>query len=187
MMTARYRGFYVPYGGRWHYLVPETGRYFESKMGMYDLVGQIQRHYEVNKMPAPENLEALIEDHICMHSPVGSCLGPDPRNPADVPPTYFEVVRDMETFFRGKPRPLASVRAADLRATICVRCKENSLGFCLSCTGLRSLASRFVGNRTLPQDNFLGVCKRARMPCNALVHLVEPPGGLTPPANCWIV
>lgn len=185
MMSFRYK-MYAPPGGKWFYTVPETGKYFESRQNMSDCEAQVLRHYAVNKLTPPENLSALIENHICLHVTPGFCLGPDPRSKSEIPPTFFEIVQKLEQFFREKRRALVSTREADQRATTCARCPENSLAFCMSCSGLRGRARSFVAGRSLAQDNYLGVCKKTRLPCGALVHLVEPPPAESAPANCWI-
>lgn len=186
MLSFKYQNFSPP-GGRWFYTVPETGLYLESALGMHDLLGRIEQHYAAIKKPVPESLQLLVEDHICLRVAAGFCCGKDPRSKDQQPPTFFEIIGNMETFFRGKAPSYVAHREADIRATTCTRCENNSLAMCTSCNGMRQQATQFVSGRKLPQDAFLGVCTKIRIPCNALVHVAEPPGAEGLPGHCWIV
>lgn len=187
MLAFKYRMF-APPGGRWFYTVPETGRYFETPSCFDQLVSEVRRHYAVNNLAIPANLEALIEDHICNNVIYGFCCGEDPRDPDDMPPTYFEITAAMERFFRGKKYEYATAEVARKRAETCMVCPMNSLALCTNCTGLKSTARRFVGGRRLDAEMRLGVCRRIRVPTNALVHVNFTATTTRPlPENCWLV
>lgn len=186
MLSFRFKNS-LPPGGKRFYLIPETQVYFETYGSWLDLTRQVERYYAINGFALPPNLQALMENYMCLQLPSGFCAGEDPRvSPAEKPITFYEAVEATERFYRGKRRGLVAVKVADDRATRCVRCPQNARGMCTNCNGLRALASRFVGGRKLKQDPLLGVCRIFRLPVNGLVHtqdLGSLPEGL--PDSCW--
>jgi len=187
MQALKYK-MYAPPGGKWFYLVPETGRYFETSQNMNELLGKVVRHYGVNKLAVPANLQDLVEDYICRNIPFGACTGDDPRKPEDMPPTFYEVTEKLEKMFRGHRYEYVGAVEAKNRAGVCMQCPKNGHGMCTSCNRLQETARRFVGGRSLPEDKKLGVCLVLRVPANCLVHVRLAHTdlyGLTFPADCW--
>ena len=182
MLTLRYP-MYAPPGGRWFYEVPETGRSFDAD-SKREVVRTVTQHYVVNKLPVPSDLDARIEDYLCRHIAYGACQGDDPRDPADRPISYFEVVSATEALFRGRAHTHVSPREAEARAGRCRVCKMHSVGMCTSCNQLQATARAFVGGRSLPCDNMLGVCRVFRVPVNGLVYVRDATAAKLPP-NCW--
>jgi len=185
-MLAMRNPMFAPPGGKWFYLVPETGYYVESPQGKQTVFDRVVRHYVANGIPVPENLDALIEDYVCRNVVYGACIGEDPRAPGDRPLTYFEVVEALEKFFRGRDRQLVEPREAEQRGLVCIKCPMHSLGMCTSCNELRQQTRRFVKNRALLLDNQLGICRVMRIPTNGLIHVAEFDSKLTFPENCWV-
>lgn len=173
--------FYLPPGGRWFYTCPETRRYFESTLSKVDLERQVVRHYETAGLAVPSKLSEMIETHMCLTLPKGSCYGDG--EPGSHRPNFFEVVENCNKFFRRIP--FVESRIAEQRARVCRRCAMSDLGSCVSCTGLRALVKSAMGGRTTAQDDFLGVCRGLALPAFGLVWS----GGPRPPGavekGCW--
>lgn len=191
MMRFRYKQS-VPPGGKWFYRVPETeaGIWFESFSSKLQLQRMVEDYLVLNKKEVPKDLPDRIENFICRHVGGGFCEGEDQElgsKPVQ-PVTFFEVVRQLELFYRGKKRSLVSRREAERRAGICRPCAEHVLGLCTKCNGLRDTASRFVRGRTSPQDPWMGVCRRYMLPLSGLIHTkvegwARPDGA---PEQCWV-
>ena len=186
LLQLRYKHFSPP-GQKWFYICPGTGAYFESLQSMHDLEEMVRRHYWANEsLVMPSDLSALIEDHMCRELPPGLCIGKDDRDPSTLRLTFFEVIEATEKFFRGQKRALATLPEAERRASICVKCSENSRGMCTSCNRLQMTARQFVAQRKLQIDSQLGVCKVLRIPVNAVVHVGVIPSSVKFPQGCWV-
>ena len=173
--------FYLPPGGRWFYTCPETRRYFESTLSKVDLERQVVRHYETAGLAVPSKLSEMIETHMCLTLPKGSCYGGG--EPGSHRPNFFEVVENCNKFFKGLR--FVEARESERRAKVCRACVSNDLGACTNCTGLRASVRTSVGGRTTSADDFLGVCRSFALPCSGLVWVSgKVPLGIPPP-SCW--
>lgn len=187
LLTFQYRQF-APPGGKWFYRVPETGRFLESLTSLSDLLTIVTRHYQVNNLKVPPNLQALVEHYICINVTPGFCSGPDPRVPSQFPISVFEISEATEKMFRGKGVGPVGMADAIRRAGVCRACPSHSLGICTSCNQLQTMARRLVRGRPLTMDRHLGVCKEFRVPVNGLVQVSEVSLPKNPlPPTCWVV
>lgn len=172
VLAAFKSSVYFPPGGAYFYTVPETGRYFESRQSMQDLLNKVQAHLEVNGLPVPSDqshLRRLIEDHICRRVPVGFCT-----ERAGIPGMdFFSVQKATELLVRRATQPDFFVGAmeADRRAGICKDCTYNVRTMCTSCNGLKKLFGRLVSNRKTRYDDQLGVCAKCGCGLQAKVQV----------------
>ena len=183
---------YLPPGGAWFYVVPETGVSFEDRMSFNQLVAKVQAHYALNKLAVPENLVDLIHDFICSRMPPDTCDGPPPTDP---PLTFFGVLGATELLFKRLlkgDKIYVTAEEANRRAIICSTCPNNRLHMCTTCNGLRDKFKAMVANRTTPYDKGLGVCAACGCGLSAKIHIdkkVLPPmpaeAIATLPTNCW--
>lgn len=177
---------YVPPGGAWFYRIEPQGINIESRQSLDDVESQVARFYRANNIPVPENLRALIEDHMCQHLPSGNCSGPDGRPQYEIQPNYFEVIKVLEDTFRGKTIKHCTLVEAEDRIKICIPCARHNHGLCTSCDGLRASAKAFVKGRQTRFDSRTGVCSVYRLPVNALVHIENPGIREGRPPTCWV-
>lgn len=184
MRTLRYVNT-TPPGGKWFFRTAE-GVWFESYRSLAELMQLLEQYYAVNRITQPANLRAQVEDYICRHVPSGFCDGVEVASDIPRPLTFFEAVQETEKYFRGRKFQMVPRQQAEARAHVCKKCSCNMLGMCTKCNGLRSLASRFVGGRTLSLDPYLGVCQVTKLPMSGLVHVVVDPKPVGLPATCWI-
>lgn len=188
---------YVPPGGRWFYEVPETKYSVVSVDSMTDLLNQITRHYSANKLAAPANLEALVQDYMCRHLPAGFCEGEiDLTKRRFAPLTFFTLVQFTQALVHRitKADFFVSQPEAERRAAICLRCPENSKDVCTTCNGLRALAAGMIGNaKATSVDSKLEACAvcgcllRAKLHVNR-EYIKESAKRLKEyPPYCWMV
>lgn len=180
----------VPPGGMYFYTIPETGSKFTSPTptGLLDM---IRAHYRANNLPVPENIDALIADHICKRVPKGFCEGE--------PESKFLSVGDIREGTRlliqkarlGSPGFLVTQAEAERRAAICSACPLNLHGVCTSCTsGLKNLARMLIANKTTSRDDLLDTCAECGCMLKAKVHVSIEGLAVTQkhayPSNCWL-
>lgn len=61
-----------PVGG-FYFIVPETNYKVMTDGNFEKLVDAAVAYYNINQLPIPDYLEAIIEDQICMRQPAGRC------------------------------------------------------------------------------------------------------------------
>jgi len=187
MLEFRVKNNYPP-GGRFFYEVPETKTFFSSSAGRQDLLDKIRQHYAVNRLRAPENLAALVDDFICRHVPDGFCDGDDdgkPRSPFRNL-TFWQVEKKTRAAMVG--RRLTAPDEAEKRAAICLSCSLHVRNMCTSCNGLLAVVKALVGSQVTNIASFVGACGATGCLVAAISHLAEPKvcyeGSL--PTGCWL-
>jgi len=178
----------TPPGGRFFYLVPETGFLLETRVNLDTLVTLVHRHYEANALPPPADLAAKVEDYICRNVADGFCDGDDEGLPRGRYRnlTFWQVVRRTEQVIRGAT--FVSRDTAEARADVCLRCTHNLRSFCLSCDGLRSHVQALLGSRSMRLDDYLGVCGLAGTVISGMAFLTDPASEIEgeQPPKCWL-
>jgi len=182
---------FAPPGGKWFYTVPETKFYIVVSMSMQELIYKVKNHYRINKLSVPENLAALIQDHMCARLSNGYCTG-DPIE--GIPPlTFFGVLKGTEKLLQFTNKVgYVSADEAEKRAITCKTCPGNILHFCTSCSGLKQTASEMVGRRKTKIDPYLGACQYMNCVLNGMIHVKRDyladklKYGEELPKRCWM-
>lgn len=196
MERFKYKIF-VPPGGRWFYEVPETKVFLSSNDSEGDLLWHVRQHYLANKLPVPDNLQAVVQNYMCLHLPEGFCEGElEPLAKRAAPLTFFSIVQFTQALVHKLTKAdfFVSQEEAERRARICLRCPENSKNLCTTCNGLRSLAAALIGNRQATSvDAKLEACAvcgcalRAKLHVNR-AYIAESAKRLKEyPPYCWMV
>jgi len=124
------------------------------KAGTFDkLIALIQRHFEVNGYPIPDNLREVVEHEICMLNPQSICKG-------DGPTRFFPSRRQVEEgtekllkvrreISEAGSNAFVSQEEADRRAQLCVACpmKRNLWG-CFVCDKLVKMVTKTYKRET---------------------------------------
>lgn len=187
----------VPPSG-YFYVVPETNA--EILAGDFDsLLTRIRIHYGANKIPAPANLPAIVENFLCLRNPESFCSGElEPGDNAFAIVDTREVkeaTRMVNARLKWSPdKFLAPITESEARAKICFACSENHRGFCTTCNGLKDYVVKAIGARTTSYDDRLGVCSHCSCLLTAKVHISKAAlREVTPtaerakyPAHCWM-
>jgi len=184
MLKFRVRNV-MPPGGKYFYEVPETKAYFDGFV-MDALLETIREHYAANRLDAPAELAALVEDFVCRHVPEGFCFGESDQPRAHVA-TYWQIKNRTK---KATEAGLVPGRVAERRAGVCVGCPLNSHAICPTCTGIRDWARQLVEYRSTFEDLKLGTCEATALYLPAVVHAAEAGVAsfvaIEKPANCWI-
>lgn len=164
--------FQVPPGGRWFYTTP-NGAFFESWSAQVDVERQVAAFYQANRQPVPDNLPALVEDHICKHSPPGFCN--DLEHEGSLGITLFSVMKFTGVLFhrftKSPEKFFVPLAQAECRAKTCLACSLNLRHMCTSCNGLREFGAALVSQRNTKYDSDLGVCRACGCLLSAKVHV----------------
>lgn len=122
------------------------------------LVKSVKQHYAVNSKEVPDELEAIIQDQICMRIPHSLCKGDGPPR---FWPTASQIVsgtRVLCDMFRGAE--MVDQDEANRRAKICLNCEYNTrMEACLGCSLAYQLVKRVFGSFSTPHDKKLHVCR----------------------------
>lgn len=196
MMQFKRKNSYPP-GGRFFYVVPETNTYFESVSGMLNLLAEVENHYNLNKLPVPENLRAKVEDYICRNVADGFCDGDDEglarslyRNI-----TYWSMEktsRDAVKRSLGEGESKwATVFEANNRASPCLTCTHNLRHICSTCNGLSSVVKGLTYGRQTFVNQYIGVCAMTGCFLAVMVFLKSGEYKIELerdkwPVNCWL-
>lgn len=189
---------FTPPGGAWFYRVPETGVQFTCRTGMKELLPKIRQHYDANKLTVPENLPELVEHFICVHVDESFCEGEslpgEPKRKKRL--GFFDIMKFTEVLFKrysvSPDKFFVKQDVADSRAQTCMKCNQNLLGICTSCTGLKEWAAKLVANRKTKYDSCIGVCSVCGCVLSSKIHvgveyLGETEESLSEaPAECWV-
>jgi len=179
----------VPPGGRFFYEVPETKLFLESLGPLDALVQLVQKHYEVNNIPVPENLRVLVEDFICRNVMDGFCEGEESgKSPKGIYRnlTFWQIVENTRKNL-GHTAWIDQAEA-ERRADICLRCPHNLRHMCTSCNGLRQTVRGLTGGRSTRMDDYIGVCGISGMVIAGLAYMAHPKVHVEvpKPEQCWI-
>jgi|LSQX01.2.fsa_nt_gb hypothetical protein len=168
----------VPPGGQYFYQTPETGVAFASPT-FTGLLSQLYEHYKSNNIPTPVNLPELAEHYMCARLPEAFCVGEGERTARAT--TLRDITKATEQLVSGG---LVAEDVARMRLDVCLKCALNDRQLCSSCTGLMHWAKRLV-RRSLPRDEWLGVCSADITALPARIHLRNTPEGVEYPEHCW--
>ena len=171
------------------YVDPDTG--YKTDAGtMTSLVRQVKDHRKGNGLPIADDLEAIIEDFICMNNDPDFSTGAT-DNAFNVPLTETWIRSSSQTqLLAWKRNKKQFVRQADanVRAEACVHCEFNTrTPVCFSCVGLDTMMDSYF-QRSTPADRELRVCKLTAVPNKSQVHLpaeVLIDRKLDMPDHCW--
>ena len=170
----------IPPGGMYFYRVPETG--IEFKYPTFSrLLQAVGEHYASNNIGIPPDLKAVIEDYICRHVPVGFCSNPEEGS--DTTAVSLSDIRNATTALL--PAGLATPGEAKRRLDICLACQYNDRRMCPTCVGLVDWAKHLV-KRSLPRDEWLGVCGIDATALPAKIHIKKVPDDPAYPDTCWV-
>ena len=183
----------VPPGGKYFYYVEQTGSHFEAYT-LEDVYWKVHSNLAANGHATPENLKALIIDHICRHVPEKFCIGESEGRPRVRAITMFQIQEFTSLLFKklitSRDRFFVSLAEANQRAHICVKCPENNRVMCTTCNGLKPWAAKLVSNRKTLLDKFLGVCTICGCVLSAKIHVnaefLKGAGKTKYPSNCWL-
>ena len=183
----------VPPGGKYFYFVEPTQSYFEA-FSLEDVYWRVRENLLANGLQVPENLKALIIDHICRHVPEKFCKGESDGRPRAHTLTMFQIQEFTSLLFKrfttSKERFFVGQLEAVRRAEICVKCPENNRTLCTTCNGLKPWAAKLVSRRKTLLDKFLGVCTICGCVLSAKIHVnaefLKGAGKTKYPSNCWL-
>lgn len=171
-----------PPGGMYFYETPDTRVLFRHPT-MSAVVRAVQQHYLDNGITAPGNLEALIEDQMCLHMPDTFCKGDDDGRPRKRVVTLVSIRKATMELAAGNPR--VGPGEAERRARVCANCKHNNRASCTSCTGMTEWARKVAGATLSGLDSALGICEVDCTALSAKVHMSNVPEDDSYPDNCW--
>ena len=155
----------IPAGG-WKYFQRETRTWFED-MTRGALAAKVRAHREYHKIPVPDDLEAEIEDQMCMAQPEGRCR----CRPGEPESTWvgdktrlfslklaFSFNRAVMAWLTGGQK-LVSDREAKRRAEICKGCPFNKpAGMCACAPFYRTLDRVFPKDKRIEGLNVCAAC-----------------------------
>jgi hypothetical protein len=95
---------------------------------------------------------------MCRHLPESVCVGISDGEFKRVKQLTLWVVRDNTQRLLKHDKPYAPPEDAEERAKICMSCKNNLLGICSACSGLKMFFASHMRNVSTTQDRFLGAC-----------------------------
>lgn len=177
---------FAPPGGVWPYVDEASGKTFESRVSLDDVVSQVTRFLKANGREVPAGLRAGIEDWICQRMPPGVCSGEGGLPKYETLPSFFEVSKATDEMFHARRWELCSPAVAEDRARVCIPCRRHSLRLCTTCDGLRKVARDYVRGRRTRFDAQLGVCMVFRVPTVGLIHVEGLTRGEGCPEKCWV-
>lgn len=186
----------TPPGG-WKYWVAETQTWVHSWADYDTFKGQVLKHLGANGLPAPLNIEDLIQDQICRRLEPGRCS-------AEGVPMVGSIPATLETFFRGTRTIGAwllsgesvSEAEAESRANICAHCPFNDpIHGCPSCQMGKVAALVVSYIKDLKQFPQLKSCRICGCALKVKVYVPKAeirkrePKELTAkyPDHCWMV
>jgi hypothetical protein len=181
MLDFRARNL-VPPGGRYFYIVPETGVRIEG-LSLLHWYNNIVKHYRENDLKVPADYKAVARDYLCRHLPEGFCTGDLDGKPRARVITLQQVKASTSTLAAGNPR--VTVGEARRRADTCSRCPQNDKSVCTSCVGVTAWATRLAGQRLGGLDDWLGICGVDATALVAKVHMRNIPDNDEYPNDCW--
>lgn len=185
----------TPPGG-FRYIDPDTNVPI-SAFSMRDLVRLSTSHRNANKLPIPENFQAIIEDWICQQMPAGVCVTEGGFIVTSGVQTSFNIIRltmAAHKIMKAKKRVPTTHDEALRRAAICVVCSKNvpATG-CSSCKGVKDIikSMRSIGAAT-QYDTKLESCASIGLLNEISIYLDEETLSEISskrkfPETCWIV
>lgn len=162
----------VPPGG-FRYLVEET-RTWVTGQHYDDWRNNIKKHYAVNNIPLPANIEDKMEEFLCRILPPGQCNHQPPSRTHRL--TMNGIISGTKTllgFFTGG-RKKVSQEEADNRSDICSRCPYNQKpDGCHSCSlsELHNVVNSIVGAKKTRWSDHLNGCTLCSCSLEAKVWL----------------
>lgn len=186
----------TPPGG-FFYVVPQTRIEIKS-ISWNDIVSKVKTHYVANNIHIPDELEALIEDHMCKAMPPGVCAQSEGvtthrRNfsIADVKSGTMTILSWVASGFSRVP-PAEAQR----RTSICASCPYNrKFDGCIPCKlpDLMETVNRITGGQRTSGDEHLNACQfcGCSLKAKVWVPLETIQGNANPETNkelpdwCW--
>lgn len=154
----------VPPGG-FRYKDPSTGRVITGPT-YRDWVNAVKKHKVANNLPVTGQLEADMQEQLCLQMPPGWCVREDGASYAGGTPDGFSISQVftgtaalVDWYLSGKKK--VSRDTAQARANICGPCPFNQQpAGCSSCNQgkILGLVSKIVGGEQLDGDAKLNAC-----------------------------
>ena len=173
---------YGPPGGMYFYESPETKVLFRHP-GMRQLLEAVRKHYAENSIECPEDLEAKVENFMCLMLPAGFCKGDDEGQVRRKVVTLSSIREATMQLAAGNPR--VDPGDAERRAIVCSTCPMNDRTSCTSCTGMTEWARKLAGKNLGGLDSALGICQIDTVALSAKVHMSTIPDSEEYPETCW--
>jgi hypothetical protein len=169
--------------GRFRYTVPETGYRIDMELSLDGLLERVQRHYQDNNIPLPDDWRDRVEDQLCRQLPSGWCQYSDGTPGKGFVPNLSaeKILKGIKSLYgmisnavKGE-EVFVSQDEANKRAEICSRCFYNmNANFCAGC-GIGQTITKAVGmvkgKRTTPSDYELKSCGICGCRNDAIVHV----------------
>ena len=171
-----------PPGGMYFYETPDTKVLFRHPT-MEAVLRAVYMHYHENGITAPDNLEALVQDQMCLLLPESFCTGDDEGRPRPKIVTLASIRKNTLELAAGNPRVGPGV--AERRGRTCSNCPYNDRTGCTTCTGITDWARKVAGATLSGLDAALGICQIDCTALSAKVHLSEIPDSDEYPETCW--
>lgn len=186
----------VPPGG-FRYKDTSTGKTITGPT-YRDWVNAVKRHKVANEVPVGPELEAEMQEQLCMQLPGGWCVrdGAVYQSGVTAGLSFDKVINGTITLgdwlLNGKKK--AEKQEAQKRADICSSCPFNqTIQGCTSCNQgkLMQIVNRIVGPEQLQGDNLLNACTLCGCSLRAKVWidleiLQRHTAGVEFPEWCWL-
>jgi hypothetical protein len=162
------RGPVPPDGYR--YVDPEDG-FLSHSYDYRTWIEQEAKHLEANGKPVPADLEAIMQEQLCLLLPPGWCSYDDPQRPRpSLALEWGDMMGGLKTFGKWIAQGCGFVPQAEAerRALICSRCYLNmNVVGCASC---QKLVTETIGSRVTKYDYALKACGACKCMLRAKVH-----------------
>lgn len=179
-------------------MMPPTGFFYvdpatEFKVetsSLTTLCSKVRSLLKANDLPIAENLEAIVEDFICMNNHPDFSKG-EAESSFNVPLTESWIrssSQEQLIAWRKSGGEFVDAMEADRRGEVCSHCKLNVRSpICFSCVGMDTMVDGYF-SRHSACDKDLRVCNAFAVPNKSLIHIKAEAlldTDLTLPESCW--
>jgi len=169
--------------GNYRFTVPETGYHIGGMFTISDLYDKVERHYNDNNIPLPDNWRDKVVDQLCQQLPAGWCFYDDGKQHEgnDSILSFDNILKGVKSLAAiasnvvAGQDPFVDQNEAEERAKICARCFYNQKSnFCMGCGGARvilDMVGEVKGSRKTSIDYALQNCGICGCRNDAIVHV----------------
>lgn len=195
MLKSKSKNVEFPCGN--FFIDPDTDYRIEGN-NRANLLGKIRHYRKINNLDPIENLEAVVEHFLCLHSPKGFCTGTLEEGDVRLGLSAKDIYKTSELMiklWRQSGFKEVSREHAIERSKVCVACEKqaSTRQMCTGCSGLYSIVKSFFSSEVLPDDKNLltcVVCKclnqaQVRVPIRFFRDTVKPDELSQYPETCW--